>query len=53
MSPEELMKTLDESARAVAALTGVRQQFIDAGWTPEHAEEAVLIMLRGASGGAA
>lgn len=39
-SPAEmLMKIQDEVANAVAALTGIKAQFIAAGWTPEGAEQ--------------
>lgn len=33
----------------VAALTGIKQQFVDLGWSPESAEELVVEMVRGAN----
>lgn len=37
---------IEESAKAVAALTGIRSQFIEAGWSEVNAELAVIEMIR-------
>lgn len=45
MSAEEALAGMEQTRQAVAALTGVRQQFIDAGWAPENAERMVIELL--------
>lgn len=45
-SAATLLKAMDEAATAVAVLTGIRAQFIEAGWTQVTAEIAVLEMFR-------
>lgn len=47
MSPNtEMLDTLTESANAIAMLTGIRAQLINAGWSEHNAELIVLEMLR-------
>lgn len=42
---EILMAVLDESAKAVATMTGIKAQFVNAGWDERNAEKAVLAMF--------
>jgi hypothetical protein len=42
------MKILDEAGAAVAALSGVKAQFIAAGWSEQGAEQMTIEMLRAA-----
>jgi hypothetical protein len=44
---DDLMKTMEDFATVVAVWSGVRQQFIDAGWHPEHAELMIIEIMRG------
>lgn len=46
MTGDELMQAMETARDAVAALTGMRQQFIEAGWSPENAELMVVEILR-------
>ncbi len=41
-SNEVAMTAMEDIAPFVATMTGFKQQFIDAGWTPEIAERLVL-----------
>jgi len=43
---ERMLAMMGEFANAVAALSGVRQQFIDAGWQPDNAEKMVITMMQ-------
>ncbi|SEE82939.1 hypothetical protein SAMN04489740_2701 [Arthrobacter alpinus] len=48
---EQLMMMQEQVATAVASLTGVKAQFIKAGWSAPNAELATIELLRqGASG---
>lgn len=47
---EFLMQTLDETAKTVAAMTGMKAQFVNAGWNEHNAEKAVLAIIANASG---
>lgn len=47
---EQLMQVQDQVATAVAGFTGVKAQFIAAGWSPEAAEQMTLEMFRQGSG---
>lgn len=40
------MDMLDSSAEFAAMMTGMRQQFITLGWTPENAELMVVAMCQ-------
>lgn len=49
MSDDErtsLLETMESARDAVAAYTGIRQQFIDAGWSERMAEAMVVEILR-------
>lgn len=41
----QLMQILEESATAIAAFTGMKKQFIEAGWAEHNAEQAVIAMM--------
>ncbi|UGS26600.1 hypothetical protein K8F61_18620 [Microbacterium resistens] len=43
-----LLETLEQTRDAVALVTGLRQQFIDQGWTEQQAGDLVVAMLGGA-----
>lgn len=43
---EVLMKMQEEMANAVASITGMKAQFIQAGWTEEGAEQATIEVLK-------
>lgn len=43
---ERMLASMGDFANAVAALTGIRQQFIDAGWQPDNAEKMVIAMMQ-------
>jgi len=43
-----LLDALTETANSVAAFTGILNQFIDAGWSKDAAEQMVIAMLRNA-----
>lgn len=47
----EMLKMLEETANSVAACTGIKQQFIDAGWDEHNAEQMVIAMLANAARG--
>lgn len=47
---EAMLQLMEQSQNAVAVFTGIRQQFIDAGWTSVGAERMVHEMLRQQSG---
>ena len=50
-SAEQLMlDALDDTARAVSGFTGMKQQFVDAGWTPFSAEQMVIAQYKAATG---
>lgn len=40
------MRLMEEAQDAVAALTGIKTQFMENGWTEIGAEQAVLVMLQ-------
>ena len=40
------MRLMEESQNAVAALTGMKTQFIENGWSEIGAEQAVIAMLQ-------
>lgn len=46
---ESLMVALDESEYYVSLATGIRQKYIDAGWTPIAAERAAIKTVWGAN----
>lgn len=46
---EDLMKLIEEFATMVAMWSGVKQQFIDAGWKPDHAEQMIIEIMRSAN----
>ena len=54
MSKDEAANLLDavgQAANAVAALTGIKQQFVAAGWHEHNAERMVYaLMMQGAGG---
>lgn len=37
---------MDEYAKTVELFTGCKQQFVDAGWSSDHAEEMVILFLK-------
>lgn len=45
MSDYDPMAAMEKAKDAVAVLTGVKQQFIDAGWDQLHAERATIELL--------
>lgn len=47
---EELMKVLDEASKNVAILTGMKAQFMDAGWDEKNAERVVIQLLANNNG---
>jgi hypothetical protein len=44
-----LLESMGESQKAVAALTGMKQQFINAGWSEPVAEQMVVEIFRKSS----
>lgn len=40
------MRAIEESQNAVAALTGMKKQFIESGWSEIGAEQAVIAMIQ-------
>lgn len=42
---EMLFASVEEAKVMASALTGVRQAFIDAGWSPEGAEQIVIALV--------
>ncbi len=46
---DELFKAIEGARDAVAAYTGIRQQFIDSGWSAEASEQMVIEMMRAAA----
>lgn len=42
---EALMKAIEQSKDFIATMTGIKQQFIEAGWTPKSAEQMTHAML--------
>lgn len=46
MADSSHLDAMGQMADAVALFTGIRQQFLDAGWTPEHAEQLVIEIYR-------
>lgn len=47
---EQLMQVQDQVANAVAGFSGIKAQFIAAGWSPEAAEAMTLEMFKQGSG---
>lgn len=43
--PESLMSWLEETAAMVAALTGMKKQLMDAGWSERGAEQIVIATM--------
>ena len=41
----QMMQMLEQSADAVAAFTGIKAQFVEAGWDERAAEQMVIQML--------
>lgn len=46
MNAELALKLMEEAANAVAAFTGLKNQFINSGWSKENAETMVIEILR-------
>lgn len=44
-----MLQAMDDLAQVVAFHTGLRQQFINQGWTPAHAELMVIECVRAAN----
>jgi hypothetical protein len=44
------MAMMEQVAQSVAALTGIKQQLIDAGWNEHNAEKLTIQMLASAQG---
>jgi hypothetical protein len=44
-----LLDAMQETAKAVAAYTGIKRQFTESGWSDEGAEGMVIAMLRAAA----
>lgn len=40
------LQAMEETATAVAMMTGIRAQYIEAGWSPANAELMVIESLR-------
>jgi len=43
---EGYLDVMDELSRVVALYSGIRQQFVDAGWHPAHAEIATIDVMK-------
>jgi hypothetical protein len=41
-----LLEGMEQMGQMVAMWSGIRQQFIESGWTPESAEAATLMMIQ-------
>ena len=41
-----LLEGMESMSQMVAMWSGIRQQFLDSGWSPESAEEATMLMIR-------
>jgi hypothetical protein len=48
MDPEQLLSMQEQAAIGIAALTGIKKQLVDAGWSEHSAELVVIEMLRSA-----
>lgn len=48
-SSSDYLKAMDDAATAVATMTGVKAQFVDAGWSVEGAEQMVIELMRNAT----
>lgn len=46
-----LLRLQEQARDAVAALTGIKQQFVEAGWTNRGAEQMTHAMLLSSMGG--
>jgi len=42
---EQLLQAMEAAAQTVAAYTGVKQQFVDSGWSEHNAELAVIALI--------
>lgn len=43
---QELLTAVDDSALAIASLTGIKAQLVDQGWSETSAEQLVIEMFR-------
>ena len=43
---EDALRMMGEIKTVVAAVTGIKQQFVDAGWTAEGAEQMTLHLMK-------
>jgi hypothetical protein len=43
---EGYLEVMEELSRVVALYSGIRQQFVDAGWHPAHAEIATIEVMK-------
>jgi hypothetical protein len=48
--PFDLMAIMEQVANSVAALSGIKAQFVDAGWDPANAEKMTIQLLASAQG---
>lgn len=42
MTAEEMARTMEDAAKGVEMFTGMKNQFINAGWTEASAEQLVI-----------
>lgn len=43
------MRIMDDAATAVAAMSGIKAQFVAAGWSEQGAEQMTIEMMRNAT----
>jgi len=51
-SDNAVLLAMEQAATAVAAMTGIKRQFIDAGWNEHNAEKATIELLATSRGSA-
>lgn len=51
MTPDEVMKALEEATVFTAWLTGVRNDLVAKGWNEHNAERLVIAMMQNMQGG--
>jgi hypothetical protein len=45
-----MLQAAEDAGQFVSLLTGIKQQFVEAGWDERMAEQATLLMLSGSIG---
>lgn len=45
MDTHDLLKAMEETRNAIAAITGMKQQLLDNGWSEPGAEQLVITLI--------